>query len=160
MSEEYPKQPSKILLKAKELFRLIDAFSQTINEDDLLQAQRVQLMREDSFAIAPKIAGADAVDLYDIKMQNAALIRKHAMDLYVTIGAFRYDEGNPEHEYIQLIRQEIEEFRLLFVDWVNSFDPWDYVIDRWGMFNPPGVSAHDKDPDEDLPFEGFDEFDV
>jgi hypothetical protein len=156
MSEPFRKQPSAIMRKAQELFRLIDAFSQTINEEDLLQKERIQLMKEDSFAIAPKIAGADAVDLYDIKMQNAALIRKHAMDLFVTIGSFRFDEGKAELKYIELIREEIEEFRLLFVDWVNTFDPWDYVIDRWGMFNPPGVSAHDKDPDEDLPFDGFD----
>ena len=27
------------------------------------------------------------------------------------------------------------------------------------MFNPPGVSAHDKDPDEDLPFDPTDYFD-
>jgi hypothetical protein len=29
---------------------------------------------------------------------------------------------------------------------------WSYIKDDWGLFNPPGVSAHDKDPDEDIPF--------
>jgi len=74
------------------------------------------------------------------------------MDLYVNIGAFRFEDGAPELGYINLIRDEIEEFRFLFVDWVSSIDPWNYIIDRWGMFNPPGVSAHDKNPDDDLPF--------
>jgi hypothetical protein len=33
----------------------------------------------------------------------------------------------------------------------------DYIIDRWGLFNPPGVSPFDKDPDDGIPFTGFDE---
>jgi len=32
----------------------------------------------------------------------------------------------------------------------HGFDKWDYVIDRWGLFNPPGVGPFDKDPDEDI----------
>lgn len=32
-----------------------------------------------------------------------------------------------------------------------------YIIDRWGLFNPPGVGPFDKDPDDDIPFRGFDE---
>jgi hypothetical protein len=28
-----------------------------------------------------------------------------------------------------------------------------------GLFNPPGVSAHDKDPDDDIPFNPKDFFD-
>jgi hypothetical protein len=47
----------------------------------------------------------------------------------------------------------MEEFRLLFIDWVAGFDQQNYVIDRWGLFNPPGVSAHDHDPDDDIPFD-------
>ncbi|HZL08348.1 MAG TPA: hypothetical protein VFC65_00005 [Prolixibacteraceae bacterium] len=51
----------------------------------------------------------------------------------------------------------IEEYRLLFIDWVAAFDKWDYIIDRWGLFNPPGVGPFDHDPDDDIPFNGFDE---
>jgi len=40
---------------------------------------------------------------------------------------------------------------------VSKFDQWNYVTDRWGLFNPPGVGPFDKDPDEGLPFEGWDE---
>ena len=58
-------------------------------------------------------------------------------------------------EYYQLVRDLIEEYRLLFIDWVAGFDKWDYIIDRWGLFNPPGVGPFDKDPDDDIPFRGF-----
>ncbi len=42
-------------------------------------------------------------------------------------------------EYYQIVRDLIEEYRLLFIDWVAGFDQWDYIIDRWGLFNPPGI---------------------
>jgi hypothetical protein len=42
---------------------------------------------------------------------------------------------------------------------VASFDKWDYIIDRWGLFNPPGVGPFDKDPDDDIPSDGFDDED-
>jgi len=50
----------------------------------------------------------------------------------------------------------IEEYRLLFIDWVSKFDKWNYIIDRWGLFNPPGVTPFDKDVDDTIPFTGFD----
>jgi hypothetical protein len=102
--------------------------------------------------IPAKIAGAEAVGLYDLKMENAAIIRKSARDLYVQAGSLRFEETITDTEYIELLRNEIDEFRLLFIDWVGAFDPWNYIKDNWGLFNPPGVSAHDKDPDDDLPF--------
>ena len=57
------------------------------------------------------------------------------------------------------MRKEIDEFRLLFIDWVAGFDEWNYIKDDWGLFNPPGLNAHDKDPDEDIPFNPDDFFD-
>ena len=115
-------------------------------------------MMEDAMMIAAKISGAEAVDLYDIKMENATIIRKCARELYVRAGSLRFEEDIKDKEYIELLRNEIDEFRLLFIDWVASFDQWNYIIDRWGLFNPPGVSAHDKDPDDDIPFNPKDFF--
>jgi hypothetical protein len=42
---------------------------------------------------------------------------------------------------------------------VGGFDVWNYIKDDWGLFNPPGVNAHDKDPDQDIPFNPDDFFD-
>ncbi len=66
--------------------------------------------------------------------------------------------GFEEAKYFHIVRNLIEEFRLLFIDWVAAFDKEDYVIDRWGLFNPPGVGPFDKVPDEDIPFDPEDEF--
>jgi hypothetical protein len=37
------------------------------------------------------------------------------------------------------------------------FAKGDYIINRRALFNPPGVGPFDKDPDDNIPFPGFDE---
>jgi len=154
------RKKSPLYKKAEQIFKLTHALIEIIPQDnEFLQETCARFMMEDAMMITAKIAGAEAVDLYDLKMENAAIIRKCARELYVKAGSLRFEEDIKDKEYIELLRNEIEEFRLLFIDWVATFDPWNYIIDRWGLFNPPGVSAHDKDPDEDIPFGPDDFFD-
>jgi hypothetical protein len=144
--------------KAEQIFKLTEGLIQIIpKEDEFLQETTVRFMMEDAMTIPAKIAGAEAGDLYDLRMENAAIIRKAARDLYVQAGSLRY-HGVDNVEYIDLLRKEIDEFRLLFIDWVASFDVWNYIKDDWGLFNPPGVNAHDKDPDDNIPFNPDDFF--
>lgn len=132
-------------------------------ERDILNDYSNYIM-EDASKIAPKIAGAWGDQIYDLKMENAAIIRKAARELSVHMTALEM-YGFKETDYCDLLRKEIEEFRILFAEWVKTFDPWDYIIDRWGLFNPPGVNYDDIDPDDDIPFDAseffedfFDEF--
>jgi hypothetical protein len=147
-----------IYQKAEQIFRLTEGLIQIIpKEDEFLQETTVRFMMEDAMIIPAKIVGAEAGDLYDLRMENAAIIRKAARELYVQAGSLRY-HGVDNEEYIDLLRKEIDEFRLLFIDWVASFDVWNYIKDDWGLFNPPGVNAHDKDPDDNIPFNPDDFF--
>jgi hypothetical protein len=34
-------------------------------------------------------------------------------------------------EYVKLIRNEIDAFRLLFIEWVKNFDTSNYYWDEW-----------------------------
>ena len=104
----------------------------------------------DSSLILTQIAGAESVDLYDLRMEYAVTIRKTARDICAHCVALE-NFGFKEVEYLQLLCDEVEEFRILFAEWVKSFDQWNYIIDRWGLFNPPGVAYDDKDLDEDYP---------
>ena len=147
-----------IYQKAVQILKLTEGLVQIIpKEDDFLQETSVRYMTEDALIIPAKIIGAEAADWYDLRMENAALIRKAARDLYVQAGSLRH-HGIENIEYADLLRKEIDEFRLLFIDWVASFDVWNYIKDDWGLFNPPGVNAHDKDADEDIPFNPDDFF--
>ncbi|WP_042564424.1 hypothetical protein [Flavobacterium sp. MEB061] len=159
MSEADKTDNMPIYQKAEQIFRLTEGLVQIIPvENEFLQETTVRYMLENAMLIPVKIAGAEGGDLYDLRMENAAIIRRAARELYVQAGSLRFEEGITDKDYIELLRNTIEEFRLLFIDWVASFDVWNYIKDSWGLFNPPGVNAHDKDPDEDIPFNPNDFF--
>lgn len=139
--------------KAEQIYKITRGLVEIVPADnEFLQETTVRFMMENAMIIPAKIVGAQAVELYDLKMENATIIRKAARELYVQAGSLRFEEAISDQDYIHLLRNEIEEFRLLFIDWVAGFDVWNYIKDNWGLFNPPGVSAHDKDPDDDIPF--------
>ena len=144
-----------IYQKGKEILDLVIKITDLIPENDEYLNHVKGCMISDAAQLTVKIAGAEAAELYDLKMECAAIIRKAARDLMVqqhSLDMFGFEYP----EYYQIVRELIEEYRLLFIDWVARFDKWDYIIDRWGLFNPPGVGPFDKDPDDDIPFHGFD----
>lgn len=148
-----------IFQKAEQIFKLTEGLVQIVPPDnEFLQQTTVQFMMENAMIIPAKIAGAEGGDLYDLRMENAAIIRKAARELYVMAGSLRFEDGIRDKDYIELLRNTIDEFKELFIDWVASFDQWNYIKDSWGLFNPPGVNARDKDPDEDIPFDPNDFF--
>jgi hypothetical protein len=139
--------------KAEQIFKITKGLVEIVPADnEFLQETTVRFMLENAMIIPAKIAGAQAVELYDLRMVNATIIRKAARELYVQAGSLRFEEDIIDQDYILLLSKEIDEFRLLFIDWVAGFDVWNYIKDDWGLFNPPGVNAYDKNPDEDIPF--------
>jgi hypothetical protein len=143
-----------IYKKGKEILDVVLEIGALIPEDDEVLQEIKGWMFDDAMQLTVKIAGAEAGGLYDLKMEAAAIIRKAARDLIIqqhSLEAF----GFRYVEYYKIIRELMEEYRLLFIDWVARFDKWDYIIDRWGLFNPPGVGPFDKDPDDDIPFNPF-----
>jgi len=154
-----------IFIKAMEILTLSDKitdliFSTVSETDNDIEQQMLkstaQHIKENAMGIPAKISGAMAVDLYDLKMENAAIIRKLAREIATNCTGLKM-YSFPETDYLNLLRAEIENFRVLFAEWVNTFNEWDYIIDRWGLFNPPGINYDDPDPDDDLPFD-VDEF--
>jgi len=155
MNEENELRKSEnlpIYKKGDEIYKVVSQICELIpEEDEHLQHIKGQMLL-DAMMLTVKIAGAEGGDLYDIRMECASIIRKSARDLMVTNHSLEMF-GFKEVEYFEIVRDLIEEFRLLFIDWVEGFDQWDYIIDRWGLFNPPGVGPHDHDPDDDIPFD-------
>ena len=157
--EEDNAHPEKLPIyrKGKEILDIVSKITALIPENDEYLLNVKACMLCDAAQLTVKVAGAEAAGLYDLKMENAAIIRKAARDLMVQQHSF--DMFGFEYvEYYQIVRDLIEEYRLLFIDWVAGFDKWDYIIDRWGLFNPPGIGPFDKDPDDDIPFHGFKEY--
>jgi len=145
-----------IYKKGREIYEVVNQICQLIPEEDEMLMHVKSIMLEDAMLLTVKVAGATAGQLYDIKMEAATIIRKAAMDLMIQNHSLEMF-GFEYVEYFQIVRDLLEEYRLLFIDWVAKFDQWNYIIDRWGLFNPPGVGPFDHDPDDDIPFNGFDE---
>lgn len=146
-----------IFQKGKEIQEVVHKICELIPDNNQYLLHIKSMMLADAMKLTIKIAGAEAGELYDLKMENAAIIRKAARDLMVqkhALEAFDFEYV----EYFDIVRNLLEEYRLLFIDWVSKFDKWNYVIDRWGLFNPPGIGPFDKDPDDDIPFNPEDYF--
>ena len=150
-------QELPIYKKGEEIYQVVDQICELIDDDDQFLGHVKRIMLEDAMLLTVKVAGATGGQLYDIKMECATIIRKAARELMIQNHALQMF-GFEHVEYFQIVRNMIEEYRLLFIDWVSGFDKWDYIIDRWGLFNPPGVSPFDKDPDDDIPFNPNEEF--
>ncbi|WP_353145283.1 hypothetical protein [Chryseobacterium sp.] len=140
-----------IYKKAEEIYETLQIITALFPEDnDYLQHLKYHLL-EDIMVIQAKISGAEAVKLYDIKMENAAIIRKAARDIMIS-GNHLELLGFSDAAYYKIIRNQIEDFRILFIDWIATFNPKHYIVDNWGLFNPPGISPDHIQQDDELDF--------
>lgn len=122
-----------IVIKANDLFTTIRGFLASVEDEEDKLDLKNQIMA-DIAIINAKIAGAEAIDYYSKKMENAVLVKIHASSIVTLTHAFEMmDVGNLE--YLELIRQEIESFRVLFVEWISTFDRTNDFPDEWGLFN-------------------------
>lgn len=154
------KKAEEILILVSSLLKGSEAEDLEVDDDEEQDTQQFlermyesnkEYMMQNALLIPAKIAGAEGADIYDLRMENAALIRKAARELITDARGLQMS-GFKDIEYLDLLRREIEEFRILFAEWVATFDSENYIIDRWGLFNPQGVNYDDHDPDDDIPF--------
>ncbi|MDQ1162650.1 hypothetical protein QE422_003018 [Chryseobacterium sp. SORGH_AS 447] len=146
-----PAKELPIYKKAEEIYKTVSIITDLFPEDNNYLQSIKSYILEDSMVILAKICGAEAVKLYDIKMENAAIIRKASRDIMVS-GNNLEMLGFTDAKYYKLIRNLIEEFRVLFVDWVAGFNPKHFIVDDWGLFNPPGISPDYIQRDDELDF--------
>ncbi len=142
---------SKIYRKSEEIFSTLRIITDLIPEENSHLVMLKEQLLTDMMTIQAKLAGAFSVDLYDIKMENATFIRKAAKDLLVSYHSLKLF-GFEDVEYYKLVRNQIEEFRFLFVEWVQNFNKKHYITDQWGLFNPPGISFDDEQRSDELNF--------
>jgi four helix bundle protein len=108
--------------------RIIDTFD---DEKDIFKMKEQMMLN--ACTLSAKIAGAEGGDLYTLRMENAVVIKMHARELQAQTSLCKA-EKLCNQEYLQLLRDEIEEFRKLFVEWVNTFDKSNDIQDEWGLF--------------------------
>ncbi|HEY4656751.1 MAG TPA: hypothetical protein VIH22_19675 [Cyclobacteriaceae bacterium] len=131
-------ESNPVFQKAEEIRELTQRIVDTMDKNDPESEIQSSLMLEDSIVIPAKIAGAEAVDDYILKMENAVIIKIHARSLLTRTSSLKYLELVAP-AYLQLLRDEIEAFRLLFRQWIATFHlDTTKEGDGWGLFVDDG----------------------
>ncbi len=86
----------------------------------------------DAYQVAVKIKSSEAGNMYILRMENASIIRKNAQFIKSSLLTMMA-EGAIEEAHGLVIREEIDKFRLLFKEWVATFQK-DEFEDEWGLF--------------------------
>ena len=105
-------------------------------EDSMLEGSKNEIM-SNAYMIGAKIAGAYGLDMYDLQMENACLIRRACREMVVALRGLEM-AGHNEEAHFDLLRKAVEEFRPLFAEWVATFKDSERMWDDWGLFNLPG----------------------
>jgi DNA-binding GntR family transcriptional regulator len=141
---DYRKTP--LFKKAEEIRELAEAIVESAPDlsgeaEDRFEASMMEGSKNDimanAYLIRAKIAGAYNMDLYDLQMENACLIRRACRELIVALRGLEM-AGHKEEAHFDLLRKAVDEFRPLFVEWVATFKESDRMWDDWGLFNLPG----------------------
>src|SRR5690606_33344277 len=119
--EEIRQMP--IYRKGDEIVKLVDQILRLAPENNEHLEETIRWMRESAYLLCVKVAGAEGGDLYSHRMECATTIRKAARELVTNLHSLEM-YGYEHTQYFALLREAVEEYRLLFVDWVESFDPW------------------------------------
>lgn len=120
-----------LMKKANEIVALTHALVGSL--DEARKELYGGMMMEDAMVMSAKFAGAEGINDYILKMENATIMKVHARHLNSMTYQLAVEETHAE-EHLELLREAIDEFRILFVDWVKSFDSSNRHDDGWGMF--------------------------
>ena len=116
----------------REVFKLVSAFAENLPEEENEILSTKSMIYQNAYIVAPKIISASGDTLYQIKMENAALIRFNCRQMWEQI-AFAVLMGNADEEHKEVIEEALSRFKEIFSKWVSSFKH-DEVEDDWGLF--------------------------
>ncbi|MEI9955234.1 MAG: hypothetical protein WDM90_02770 [Ferruginibacter sp.] len=120
------------------------------DEDEIISTK--SLIMQNAYLIPAKIKGAMGMEYYLLMIENAVIIKVNACQLREQLWACNHLHGI-ERKYTDVLRNEIEEFRKIFISWVTSFDKENDLPDEWHLFNDPSTF-----PEDDEPFDAKDFF--
>jgi hypothetical protein len=158
--DKYRKLP--IFKKSEELLELVEVIAESLKDGDGKE-HFVSEMINNAYLVQVKIAGAEGGGLYSLRMQNAVLIKLAVQDMFNAVAASAMLDIN-EEDYVDLMRDKVEEFRLLFIEWIRGFDKTNDIPDNWAIRFDTSTPEQEKLEelmfDEDKFFDSFDDFDM
>lgn len=121
-----------IMKQAREIYKIVDSLMSLIEDDGCFMDHYRETIFQDAALIRAKIAAAEGADLYSLRMENAVLVKIHARSLEAHTYGLEMMDFKEVH-YLEVLREAIEDFRLLFIQWVASFDKANDIQDNWGQ---------------------------
>jgi len=138
-----------VFKKAHEIYELAKAIAEALKDDEQKEHLATEIISNAMIAQA-KIAGAEGAGLFSIRMQNAVLIKVAIHDMFNAVLFASMVEIN-EEDYVQLMRDKVEEFRIVFREWMLGFDKEYDIPDNWGIrFD---VASFEQDKLDELMFD-------
>ena len=116
--------------QARAIYKYAALFCETLKGE--MADMTANLIMQNAMMLCPKIVGAEGADLYILRMENASIIRTNCRELETQVEAADMF-GICTPEYKNIVINEIEKFRLIFIDWVTNFEKDDY-LDNWGLY--------------------------
>lgn len=120
-----------LMKKAKDILGLTRALVGSLDEP------RKELyghsMLNDAKQLQIKFSSAESGTQYSLKMESAVLIKVHAKSLFTITYELEVQETHAR-EHLALLRQAIEDFRKLFLKWIEEMDRDQNFDDGWGIF--------------------------
>lgn len=129
MFDEIEKLP--VYQKAREILILAEHICDSLKDDDQREHIEHQIL-SNATIIAAKIVGAAGCDSYSLKMENLLKIKFAIREMFEGVLFARLIKINP-NDYVQLMRNAVEEFRVEFVKWIRTFDPSNDIKDDWAI---------------------------
>lgn len=155
--DKYRKLP--IFKKSDEILELAEVIADALKEDSKREHLASEIV-SNAMIMQVKIAGAEGGGLYSLKMQNAVVIKIAAQDMLNAVIFSAMVDLN-EEDYVQLMRDKVEEFRLEFLNWIRGFDKSYDIPDNWGIRYDASTPEQEKLEelmfDEDKFWDDFDE---
>lgn len=148
-----------IFQKSEEILELAEVIAETLKEDSKKEHLASEILGN-AMIMQVKIAGAEGGGLYSLKMQNAVVIKIAAQDMLNAV-IFSAMVNINEEDYVQLMRDKVEEFRMEFLSWIRGFDKSYDIPDSWGIRYDSSTPEQEKLEelmfDQDKFWDDFDE---
>ncbi|MFM2326486.1 MAG: hypothetical protein RIR31_688 [Bacteroidota bacterium] len=137
------KQYGKALYrKSIDILNLARTIGDMLPEDEDADSTR-HLILENAYLVPAKIKGAMVMEYYSLMMENAVIIKVNICQLREQLWACKEFHGL-EQQYIDVLRNEIDDFRKIFINWIASFDEKNDLPDEWHLFNDPSAFPDDE----------------
>jgi hypothetical protein len=136
------KQYGKALYrKSIDILNLARTIGDMLPEDEDADSTR-HLILQNAYLVPAKIKGAMVMEYYSLMMENAVIIKVNICQLREQLWACKEFHGL-EQQYIDVLRNEIDDFRKIFINWITSFDKKNDLPDEWHLFNDPSAFPND-----------------